>query len=105
MGVIDFLMKPPFFIVVAVCIAAGICASLGWLGITQQVITTASKVGISTSRGLSAVVQGWFWFAAALVWIGLLAINARFRNLIWLGLACFYVLAMAAYLFLVAPSL
>ena len=90
-------MRPPISIVIACGVMAAICASLGWIGITEQQLTTGGKLGISTSYGLSAVVRGWFFIAAALGFVGILASRSRFRNLIWLGLSALYFLFLAIF--------
>ena len=76
---------------------AAICASLGWIGIAEQQLTTGGKLGISTSYGLSAAVKGWLFMAAAFGFVGILASRSRFRNLIWLGLSAFYFLLLAIF--------
>ena len=90
-------MRPPLFIAIACGVMAAICASLGWIGITEQQLTTGGKLGISTSYGLSAVVKGWLFIAAAFGFVGILAARSRFRNLIWLGLSALYFLFLAIF--------
>ena len=83
-------MRPPLSIAIACGVMAAICASAGWIGITEQQLTTGGKLGISTSYGLSAVVTGWLFIAAAFGFVGILASRSRFRNLIFLGLSVLY---------------
>ena len=83
-------MRPPISIVLACGVMAAICASVGWTGITEHQLTTGGKLGISTSYGLSAVVSGWLFIAAALGFVGILASRSGFRNAIWLGLSVIY---------------
>ena len=90
-------MKPPLSIIVSVCIMAAICASLGWIGITDQQLTTAGKLGITTSLGLSAVLKGWLWMAAAFGFIGILVARSAFRNILWLGLLVLYIFGVIGY--------
>ena len=90
-------MKPPLFIVSAFCALAAICASVGWMGITEHQLTTGGKLGISTSSGLGAVVQGWLFIAAAFFLMGILASRSGVRNLIWLGLAVVFFALIAVY--------
>ena len=90
-------MKPPLFIVIAFCAMAAICANVGWMGITEHQLTTGGKLGISTSSGLGAVVQGWLFIAAAFFLMGILASRSGVRNLIWLGLAVVFFALIAAY--------
>lgn len=49
-------MKPPLIIVVAMVINIAICASLGWIGVTEHHLITGGMLGIKTSDGLSAVI-------------------------------------------------
>ena len=90
-------MKPPLFIVIAFCALAAICASVGWMGITEHQLTTGGKLGISTSSGLGAVVQGWLFIAAAFFLMGIFASRSGVRNLIWLGLAVVFFALIAVY--------
>lgn len=90
-------MKPPLFIVIAFCALAAICASVGWMGITEHQLTTGGKLGISTSSGLGAVVLGWLFIAAAFFLMGILASRSGVRNLIWLGLAVVFFALIAVY--------
>ena len=76
---------------------AAICASVGWIGITEHQLTTGGKLGISTSSGLGAVVKGWFFIAAAFGLIGILVLRSRFRNIILLGLFVIYFSLLATY--------
>lgn len=71
-------------------VMAAICASVGWIGITEHQLTTGGRLGISTSSGLSAVVSGWLFIAAAFGFVGILASRSGFRNVIWLGLTVIY---------------
>jgi len=88
------------YIIIAIpgCIMAAICASLGWFGVTEQQLTTTVKYrGIATYHGLAAVIQGWFWFAGSVFFLGVSASVSRFRNLIWFVLAVLYIASLAAY--------
>jgi len=76
--------------VIVISVMAAICASVGWIGITDHQLTTGGKLGISTSYGLSAVVLGWIFIGGAFWLLGLLASRYRFKNAIWLGLAVIY---------------
>ena len=67
------------------------------MGITEHQLTTGGKLGISTSSGLGAVVQGWLFIAAAFILIGILASRSRLRNLIWLGLSVVFFALIAVY--------
>ena len=90
-------MKPPLSIVIVLCAMAAICASVGWMGITEHQLTTGGKLGISTSSGLGAVVQGWLFIAAAFFLMGILASRSGVRNLIWLGLSVIFFSLLAVY--------
>ena len=76
---------------------AAICASVGWIGVTEHQLTTGGKLGVSTSSGLSAAVRGWFFIAAAFGFIGALALRSRFRNIIFLGLFVIYYSLLVTY--------
>ena len=89
-------MRPPLFIVITCAVCALICLSLGLLGITQEQLTTGGKLGIHSTSGVAAVVQGWLWLGAALVFLGLPASRWRFRKLLWLGLAVVYLTSLVA---------
>ena len=97
-------MRPPVFIVIVALILAAICASLGWIALDQQQITTGGKGGIVTSYGLSAVVKGWLFIAGALIFFGILAFGSRFRNIIWLALFIVYAVGVTIYTAFYAPS-
>lgn len=90
-------MKPQISIVLVAIILAAICASLGWFGITEHLLTTGGKFVVKTSYGLSAVVQGWFWIAAAFGFIAILVARSGFRNIIWFGMFLFYIACQAMY--------
>ena len=93
------MMKPPVSIVIAACVMAAICASIGWIGITDHQLTTGGRHGISTSSGLSAVVNGWYFIAAAFGFIGILTLRSRFRNIIIFGMFLIYFLLLILYFF------
>ena len=78
---------------------AAICASVGWIGITEHQLTTGGKLGISTSSGLSAIVKGWLFIAAAFGFIGILVLRSRFRNIILFGLFLIYFSLLIIYFY------
>lgn len=90
-------MRPPISVVMACGVMAAICASVGWIGITEHQLTTGGKLGISTSSGLSAVVSGWLFIAAAFGFVAILASRSGFRNVIWLGLSIIYLSFLAIF--------
>lgn len=92
------MMKPPIFIVMATCVMTAICASVGWIGITEHQLTNGGRLGISTSLGLGAVVKGWFFIAVAFGFIGILVLRSRFRNIIFLGLFIIYFSLLLIYI-------
>lgn len=66
-------MGPPVSLVMACVVMVAICAicpNVGWIGITKHQLTTGEKLDISTYYGLSAVVSGLFFIAAAFDVIG-----------------------------------
>ena len=91
-------MRPPLSIAIACGVMAAICASVGWIGITEHQLTIGGKLGISTSSGLSAIISGWLFMAAAFILIGILASRSGFRNIIWLGLSAIYFSFVAIYI-------
>lgn len=97
-------MKPPISIVIACSVMAAICLSVGWFGITEHQLTIGGKLGISSSFGLSAIVSGWLFIAAAFGFIGILASRSSFRNAIWLGLSIVYFLLATIYGYSSWPS-
>ena len=70
---------PPFLWAAALCMAS-ICASLAWLALTEKQLTTGGRAGISYSEGTAAVVKGFMFLAAALVFLGCLGIVSRFKQ-------------------------
>ena len=91
------MKKPPVSIVIAACVMAAICASVGWIGVTEHQLTTGGRLGISTSSGVGAVVKGWFFIAVAFGFIGILVLRSRFRNIILLGLFIIYFSLLVIY--------
>lgn len=87
---------PPFIAVTAACMAA-ICASLAWLALSERRLSLASRTGISSSEGLSAVIAGWILVGAVLAILGILASVSRFRRSIWFALATIWIGAVASY--------
>jgi hypothetical protein len=81
----------------AVAFASAICAALGYLGISERQLTIGSRTGIHSAYGLSAVVEGWPFIGAALVFIGILASASRFKRLIWAALALAWAIAATLY--------
>lgn len=90
------LKIPPLIAVGAACMTA-ICASLGWLALSERRLSVASRVGISYSEGLTAIIAGWLFLAGALAIVGILAGFSRFKHLIWLALAVLWLSAVAVY--------
>ena len=77
--------------------AALICTALGYMGISERQLTTGSRTGIHTAYDLLAVVEGWFFIAAALAILGVFASASRFKRLIWAALASGWTVAVAVY--------
>ncbi|GAA6142623.1 hypothetical protein [Hydrogenophaga sp. 5NK40-0174] len=90
-------MKPRHLLTFAVLVMAAICASLGWIGIVDQHLTTGGRGGIKTQEGLSAVISGWLWMAAALGFVGISVSASAWRNLLWLGLVLLYLVGQGVY--------
>lgn len=91
----------PFIIWFAVAAFVLVFGSLGWIAITEQSISTATRTGTSHKEGPAAVLAGFFYLGVAVAALGTLAYRNRFKRLIWLGLAIAWMLGVAGY-FLVA---
>jgi hypothetical protein len=88
---------PPTIAVAVVC-AALVLASLGYFGVVERRISVGGRTGhISYHEGLSAVIDGWFFFGAALGVLGIFANASRFKRLIWLGLAVLWLGAVTVF--------